>query len=93
MTTTPSEHDLQASDVLDLYDVLPTAAGPAGTGNDDPVTALIRDVGRGLGAIVGLFAVALAAFVICTTLFSAGLGLAVVVVGLFLLLACLVVAG
>lgn len=93
MTTTPREPDLASTDVLDLYDVLPPAADPARSGHDEPVTALTRDVGRGFAVIVGLFAVSLAAFVVCATLFSAGLGLAVVVVGLFVLVACLVVAG
>ena len=93
MTTTPREPDLAPTDLLDLYDVLPPAAAPAGSGHDDPVTASIRDLGRGFAVIVGLFAVSLAAFVVCATLFSAGLGLAVVVVGLPVLVACLVVAG
>ena len=40
-----------------------------------------------------MFAVSLAAFVVCTTLFSLGVGLLVLVVGLFILVGCLVVAG
>jgi signal transduction histidine kinase len=43
--------------------------------------------------IIGLFAVSLAAFVVCTTLFSLGVGLLVLVLGLFILAACLIVAG
>jgi signal transduction histidine kinase len=93
MTTTPREPDLAPNDVLDLYDVLPPTADPARNGDDDPVTVLVRDLGRGFAVIIGLFAVSLAAFVACAALFSAGLGLAVVVVGLFVLVACLVVAG
>lgn len=57
------------------------------------MTALIRGVGRNLATIVGLFAVSLAAFVACVTLVSAGAGMAVIFVGLFVLLAGLVVAG
>ena len=93
MTTTPRGAGLAPTDVLDLYDALPPAPGPAPSRDDEPVTALTRELGRGLAVIVGLFAVALAAFVVCTALFSAGLGLAVVVVGLPVLVACLVVAG
>jgi len=42
---------------------------------------------------MGMFAVSLAAFIACTALFSLGLGLLVVVVGLFILVGCLIVAG
>lgn len=80
------------NEVLDLYDVLPSTAAPA-QAEDEPVTALIRGVGRNLAAIVGLFAVSLAAFVACVTLVSAGAGMVVIFVGLFVLLAGLVVAG
>ncbi|HEY5820477.1 MAG TPA: sensor domain-containing protein [Propionibacteriaceae bacterium] len=54
---------------------------------------LIRRTGRELGAIVGLFFVSLAAFIVCVILFSVGAGTVVIVAGLFVLLACLVAAG
>jgi len=54
---------------------------------------MIKTTGRNLAVIIGMFALSLAAFVVCTTLFSLGLGLLVVVVGLFILIGCLVVAG
>src|SRR5215218_7619657 len=80
-----------AEEALDLYDVLPErAARPT---EDDPVTSMIKNTGRNLAAIIGMFAVSLIAFVVCTTLFSLGLGLLVLFVGLFILVACLVVAG
>jgi hypothetical protein len=80
-----------ADEVLDLYDVLPErAARPT---EDDPVTSMIKGTGRNLAAIMGMFVVSLIAFVVCVTLFSLGLGLLVLFVGLFILVACLVVAG
>jgi signal transduction histidine kinase len=86
-----------ASDVLDLYDVLPqrddATPEPVHFTEDDPVTSMIKGTGRNLAVIIGLFAVSLAAFVVCTTLFSLGVGLLVLVVGLFILIACLIVAG
>jgi signal transduction histidine kinase len=57
------------------------------------VTSMIKTTGSNLAVIIGMFALSLAAFVVCTTLFSLGLGLLVVVVGLFILIGCLVVAG
>ena len=80
-----------ADEVLDLYDVLPERAAPPT--EDDPVTSMIKNTGRNLAAIIGMFAVSLIAFVVCTTLFSLGLGLLVLFVGLFILIGCLVVAG
>ena len=95
--TNPDVHAEPASEVLDLYDVLPergdAARVPARPTQDDPVTSLIKGTGRNLAVIIGMFAVALAAFIACTTLFSLGVGLLVLVVGLFILVACLVVAG
>jgi signal transduction histidine kinase len=85
-----------ADEVLDLYDVLPERADSASVARpteDDPVTSMIKNTGRNLAAIIGMFAVSLIAFVVCTTLFSLGLGLLVLFVGLFVLVACLVVAG
>jgi signal transduction histidine kinase len=86
-----------ATDVLDLYDVLPQRADATPEAvhfaKDDPVTSMIKGTGRNLAVIVGLFALSLAAFVVCTTLFSVGVGLLVLVVGLFILVACLIVAG
>jgi signal transduction histidine kinase len=86
-----------ATEVLDLYDVLPERAEAARESRrsteDDPVTSMIKGTGRNLLAIIGMFAVSVAAFVACTTLFSLGIGLLVLVVGLFILVGCLVVAG
>lgn len=86
-----------ADEILDLYDVLPervdTTRQLAHQTEDDPVTSMIKTTGRNLAVIIGMFALSLAAFVVCTTLFSLGLGLLVVVVGLFILVGCLVVAG
>jgi signal transduction histidine kinase len=86
-----------ATEVLDLYDVLPeraeAAREPGRYTEDDPVTSMIKGTGRNLMVIIGMFAVSLAAFVACTTLFSLGVGLLVLVVGLFILVGCLVVAG
>jgi signal transduction histidine kinase len=92
MTSTEQRHDFPA-EVLDLYDVLPVAPHAPVRTEDDPVTAMIKGVGRNLAAIIGLFAVYLPAFVVCTTLFSLGVGLAVLGVGLLILVGCLVVAG
>lgn len=86
-----------ADEILDLYDVLPervdTTQQLAHQTEDDPVTSMIKTTGRNLAVIIGMFALSLAAFVVCTTLFSLGLGLLVVVVGLFILVGCLIVAG
>ena len=86
-----------ADEVLDLYDVVPERVDStqqlAHQTEDDPVTSMIKTTGRNLAVIIGMFALSLAAFVVCTTLFSLGLGLLVVVVGLFILVGCLVVAG
>ena len=86
-----------ADEVLDLYDVLPerveTPLGPARPTEDDPVTSMIKGTGRNFAAIMGMFALAVTAFVACTALFSVGLGLLVLVVGLFILVGCLIVAG
>jgi len=86
-----------ADEVLDLYDVLPerveTPLEPARPTEDDPVTSMIKGTGRNFAAIMGMFALAVSAFVACTALFSVGLGLLVLVVGLFILVGCLIVAG
>jgi signal transduction histidine kinase len=89
--------DEPADEVLDLYDVLPqrvdtTPELPRQT-EDDPVTSMIKNTGRNLAVIIGMFALSLAAFVGCTVLFSLGVGLLVLVAGLFILVGCLVVAG
>jgi signal transduction histidine kinase len=54
---------------------------------------MIKGTGRNFAAIMGMFALAVSAFVACTALFSVGLGLLVLVVGLFILVGCLIVAG
>ena len=97
--TDPDVRAEPATEVLDLYDVLPDRAAAratdarSGQSEDDPVTSMIKGAGRNLAAIIGMFAVSLAAFVACATLFSLGVGLIVLVVGLFILVACLIVAG
>jgi signal transduction histidine kinase len=90
--TSTAHHDLPP-ELVDLYDAPVPHPAPPPLPDDDRVTSLVQGAGRDLAVLVGLFAVSLAGFVVCTTLFSAGAGLAVVVVGLFVLLACLVVAG
>src|SRR5215211_352560 len=84
-------------EVLDLYDVLRERVDnprqQPRPNEDDPVTSMIKNTGRNLAVIIGMFAVSLTAFVVCTTLFSLGLGLLVLFVGLFVLVACVVVAG
>ena len=86
-----------ANEVLDLYDVLPQRAvatqEPVPSAEDDPVTSMIKGTGRNFSVIIGMFALSLTAFVACTTLFSLGAGLVVLVVGLFILVGCLIVAG
>ena len=88
--TDPDVRAEPATEVLDLYDVLPDRAAAratearSGQSEDDPVTSMIKGAGRNLAVIIGMFAVSLAAFVACTTLFSLGVGLIVLVVGLFI---------
>jgi signal transduction histidine kinase len=96
--TAPNVRGEPANEVLDLYDVLPERVdAPREPGrpaeDDDPVTSMIKGMGRNLAVIIGMFALSLAAFVACTTLFSLGVGLLVLVVGLFILVGCLIVAG
>jgi hypothetical protein len=88
--TAPDVRGEPANEVLDLYDVLPERVdAPRELGrpaeDDDPVTSMIKGMGRNLAVIIGMFALSLAAFVACTTLFSLGVGLLVLVVGLFIL--------
>jgi hypothetical protein len=89
--------DEPADEILDLYDVLPqrvdTTPEPPRQTEDDPVTSMIKNTGRNLAVIIGMFALSLTAFIACTTLFSVGVSLLVLVVGLFILVGCLVVAG
>jgi signal transduction histidine kinase len=67
--------------------VLDTGAMGTGAGS------LLPHAGRRFAALVGIFALQLTAFVLCAVLVSLGLGLAVLVVGLFVLTAGLAVAG
>ncbi len=64
-----------------------------GVDDTERLTTMLHNVGRNLASLVGLFFVSLVAFIVCTTLFSVGVGLAIIVVGLFVLVACLLVAG
>ena len=91
--TSADFRDEPTTEMLDLYDVLPQAPRAPARTEDDPVTTMIKGVGRNLAAIIGLFAVYLPAFIVCTTLFSLGVGLAVLGVGVLILVGCLVVAG
>jgi signal transduction histidine kinase len=91
--TSANFRDEPTTEVLDLYDVLPQADRTPARTEDDPVTTMIKGVGRNLAAIIGMFAVYLPAFIICTTLFSLGVGLIILGVGLIILVAALVVAG
>lgn len=94
MTSTEPEHAVIAelpADLQDLYDAPPPSV-PSGHDND-PVVALLRDVGRDFAVLVGLFAVHLAAFVACVVLVSLGTGLAVLAIGLVILVAGLATAG
>jgi signal transduction histidine kinase len=80
-----------------LADFLPYPT-PAGAEHDhdldpEPALAMIRGVGRNLAVICGLFFVSLAAFIVCTVLFSVGVSLVILVGGLFILVACLIAAG
>ena len=92
MTSADFRHE-PATEVLDLYDVLPETSRLPTRTEDDPVTTMIKGVGRNLAAIIGMFAVYLPAFIVCTTLFSLGVGLAILGIGLLILAGCLVVAG
>ncbi|HEY5788793.1 MAG TPA: sensor histidine kinase [Microlunatus sp.] len=77
-----------------LYEPSPGADldhGPAT--DDDPPPLMLRNAGRNLVALTGLFFVNLAAFIVCVTLFSLGAGLLVIVVGFFVLVGCLAAAG
>ena len=60
---------------------------------DDRTSVMLRNAGRNLAVICGLFFVSLAAFIIAVTLFSLGVSLVVLLVGLFILVGCLVAAG
>jgi hypothetical protein len=83
-------------DDTDVPDFLlyPTEPGARDVPDEaDHLITMVRNVGRNLASIIGIFFVSLAAFIVCTTLFSLGVSLAIVVGGLFILVACLVVAG
>src|SRR5688572_22701013 len=70
--TSADFRDEPATEVLDLYDVLPEAGRTPARTEEDAVTAMIKGVGRNLAAIIGMFAVYLPAFIVCTTLFNLG---------------------
>jgi signal transduction histidine kinase len=91
--TNPDVRGQSATEVLDLYDVLPERADARRQTEDDPVISMIKGTGQNLAVIIGMFALSLAAFVTCVTLFSLGVGLLVLVIGLFILVGCLIVAG
>lgn len=57
------------------------------------VATLAARTCRDLGVLTGIFFVSLLGFIVCTTLFAVGAGLAVTMVGLVVLVAALVVAG
>ena len=86
--------DAPADDAeLPEFLLYPTPSGADHDLETEPALAMIRGVGRNLAAICGLFFVSLAAFIVCTVLFSVGVSLAILVGGLFVLVACLIVAG
>ena len=77
-----------------LYEPPPGADLDHGPATDpDAAPLMLRNAGRNLTALTGLFFVNLAAFIVCVTLFSLGAGLLVIVVGLFVLVGCLGAAG
>jgi signal transduction histidine kinase len=93
MTSTQFDPNETPSEILDLYDDLPTEAERLPREQNEPMSGLLIRSGRNFAVLVGMFAVHLTAFIVCTTLFSLGLGLAVLFFGLFVLVGCLVVAG
>lgn len=79
-----------------LYETTPPGADPdhlPTTADGPPLTTMVRNVGRNLATICGLFFVSLVAFIVGVTLFSAGVGMAVIMVGLFVLVGALMAAG
>ena len=52
MTSADFRHE--PTEVLDLYDVLPEAGHAPARTEDDPVTTMIKGVGRNLAAIIGM---------------------------------------
>ncbi|HET8985487.1 MAG TPA: sensor domain-containing protein, partial [Trueperaceae bacterium] len=75
-----------------LYE--PEAGASLDHGRDlDSTSTMIRNSGRNLAVLVGMFFVSLAAFIVGVTLFSLGVSLAVLMVGLFILVGCLMAAG
>lgn len=77
-----------------LYQTSPGADldhGPAL--QSEPMSLMVRNLGRNLVALVGMFFVSLAAFIVGVTLFSLGLSTIVIMVGLFVLVGCLVAVG
>jgi hypothetical protein len=76
--TSADSREKPTTEVLDLYHVLPQADRSPARTEDDPVAPMIEGVGRNLAAIIGMFAVYLPAFIVCTTLLSLGVGLAVI---------------
>jgi signal transduction histidine kinase len=59
----------------------------------DSLTNLIRRTGQDFGFLVGTFFVSLFGFLICLPIFAVGVGLSWAVVGLFILVGALIVAG
>ena len=78
---------------FDPYVDPPVETFPNRRDEAERLTPMIRNVGRNLASICGLFFVSLVGFIVCTTLFSLGASLAILVVGLFILVPCLMVAG
>jgi signal transduction histidine kinase len=60
---------------------------------DDSMGNLVRRTGRDFGFVVGTFFVSLFGFLICLPIFVVGAGLSWAVVGLFILVGALIVAG
>jgi signal transduction histidine kinase len=77
-----------------LYEPTPGADLDHGPAPDaDSGSVMLRNAGRNFAALVGMFFVSVAAFVVGVTLFSLGVSTAVIMVGFFVLVGCLMAAG
>lgn len=94
MNTTRSPHPVVTDDLpAFLFDPPADEVSDERADQPEPLLTMIRGIGRNLAALIGLFFVSLVAFIVCVTLFSLGAGLAVIVIGLFILVGCLLAAG
>ncbi|HEX8487575.1 MAG TPA: sensor domain-containing protein [Propionibacteriaceae bacterium] len=77
----------------EAYVASPTGADARRRRHEDSLSNLVRRTGRDFGFVVGTFFVALFGFLICLPIFVVGVGLSWAVVGLFILVGALIVAG